>query len=1044
MGTSASLDVAATAESAWQEVARRSGDADREAIRPLREWLAGQANAHAALLQSGRTAGAADERSARELEALLLGRVARKELSHVTAAQHLYLLHRVGKRLRNASVPIAPTWVSSIIRPPPSPFPASTDNAVTKVEAWRDALHRIITKSIPTDPASLWPLVALSAVCNGALLDRGKLSRLCLMINRASLRITRLDDGPSYVDFLLPFEGLGNHHLQRWWCDPVSDLLLQRVPTGHETCEFHSTIEKIGKLLKGAGVAAALRPKTISDLLDSAAIWWSLRGAQVDLHVMRRTFASHSLTARCWSRLQSLPFEREPGAITNPGMEPSSSSPDQWESETELWQAVMAEHEWMHEVRQILESAHLQTAREKIATMALSTPPDDYCQTYLQWLLRSLSMKARNEAVGIGFDALAEPFLLAAPRLLSYLGMRQVHTISLAELDETYRTIIDACEPDEPVEKVARGLRIFHDHLRDAHGSKPLENPRETFGEGGALMPVDGTVISVDEYLAAHGWLEQQLQLGAGLTQTLISRVVLTLTFRCGLRRGEVFGLRLCDIEDAAGIYLHVRRYPGHSLKTRNAIRTIRIDALLPTPERALLRRWILHRHTMLAGRSREAVQQERLLATSDMPSDTASKQGTVRRVMQALHAVTGEPRLVLHHLRHACATWVWLKLRAPDYPEVVNYATSMPALCQELGQARRLRVLLCGATSGPSRVYSNLVARILGHGMPGTSLEHYIHVADLFLAASTVRAATATPVEVWQALTGASRTTVYEWLQRGPHGVVQGHRAGLQRSGDIQERAPATITEAAPPWRNSVATAAVRFGAAGRAGLLVRALHHYNSQDAGIGHEARLAATSHACGVSDAVVESWVAAAKQFASAFNMAPPSCDSESAVPGVPTPDINLHRSTVEALDTISTCLDSMSSSHHCLRKDALRIASERFNRRRLDVCFRGEKDAKAASQFLKFLDAAGLLTRTRLTVRRVDPNDTKLPHWLRSVHARRLPVKRLPPPGTEKNQASAYARWVGVQLLSSDKEAAGHAWRIGLFLACVAYCEDGKT
>ncbi len=326
------------------------------------------------------------------------------------------------------------------------------------------------------------------------------------------------------------------------------------------------------------------------------------------------------------------------------------------------------------------------------------------------------------------------------------------------------------------------------------------------------------------------------------------------MTFRCGLRRGEVFGLRLCDIEDTAGIYLHVRRYAGHSLKTNNAIRTIRIDALLPTPERALLRRWLQRRYTMLAGRPREAVQQERLLATSDLPSDTASKQGTVRRVMQALHAVTGEPRLVLHHLRHACATWVWLKLRAPDYPEVVNYVASMPALCHELGQARRLRVLLCGAMSGPSRVYSNVVARILGHGMPGTSLEHYIHVADLFLAASTVRAATATPVEVWQALTGARRTTVYEWLQHGPHGVVRANRAG-QRSGDIQGHAPATTAEAAPLWRKRVAAAPVRFGAAGRAGLLVRALHHYNSQDAGIGHKARLAATSCACGVSEAVV---------------------------------------------------------------------------------------------------------------------------------------------------------------------------------------------
>lgn len=121
------------------------------------------------------------------------------------------------------------------------------------------------------------------------------------------------------------------------------------------------------------------------------------------------------------------------------------------------------------------------------------------------------------------------------------------------------------------------------------------------------------------------------------------------------------------------------------------------------------------------------------------------------------------------------------------------------------------------------------------------------------------------------------------------------------------------------------------------------------------------------------------------------------------------------------------------------REALQIATTRFNLRRLDVCFRGEKDEREARRFLKLLDLSGLVPdHVVLTVRRVDPLDTKLPHWFRTPRARAIKIKRLPPPGTSASQAKAYARWVGIQLCSSDGAAQGAAWRIGLFLASIAF------
>lgn len=1029
-------DLPAVVGQAWVEVLRRSNEADRKAAEGLRSWLAVQPNPHAAVLSGSPQTGVTDERSARELEALLLGCVAKDKLSRTTATQHLYLVHRVGKRLRKLHVPLARTWVSSILRPPPSPFPKETARAVAKVEAWREAFNEIVTHRLPKDAVHLWALVALSAVCNGALLDRAKLTRLRLMIERRELRIEgAAGQGHAFVEFLMPYAGLGNHHLQRWWCDPVTELLLQRLPGEGHPCHFKATIKVLKTMLADAGVRADLQPKKMTDLLKSASIWWGLRCAPVDLHVMSRTLPSHSVTARCWTRLLGGVPAREPGAVTNPGRGASAIVAEEMDAEAELWMAATAEHEWLEEVRQVLASTDMAGAVEWARTTLANTPKDDYRYVYIGWLCAALASPSKNPKIGMRLKTLAEPFLLAAPRLLSHLGAEDASKLAVSDLDETYRTVLDACEPNDPIERIARGLRLFHDHLVKVHKTQTLPNPRATFGEGGALMPVDATVVSVDECLSALGWLEQQLQFGADPNETHICQVVLMLTFRCGLRRGEVFGLRLCDVQDLSGIYLHVRRYPGHRLKTQNATRTLRVDVLLTTRERALLRRWIDKRGAEQYRAQGVDCAQLKLLARPGSGRDTASIDGTVRRVMQAVHAVTKEPRLVLHHLRHSCATWLWLKLRAPDYPQISGYLSTMPALCKELRLARRLRTQLCGAGQGPSRVYSDVVARILGHGMPSTSLEHYIHVADLFLAVTTLRSASTTPIEVWRALAGAGRSTVYAWLQSGPYGVVRGHRARLAQKGDALPETQRNMT----PWRKRLAVAPVRFVSEGTLSRVSRVLQLHNRLQGEYSHPEREAKVAQMCGVSASTVQCWLDSARALAPAFGMKAPRVVSGDNMKTVPAPDVDLHRPTVTALVDLAERFDIMAANHPELLRQALQIATLRFNLRRNDVCFRGGKDEKDARTFLKMIDIAGLVPeRSRLTVRRVHPEDTKLPHWFRAVRARELAVKRLPSPGTSISQAKSYSRWVGVQLCSPSGEAEGQAWRIGLFLASIAH------
>jgi len=432
-------------------------------------------------------------------------------------------------------------------------------------------------------------------------------------------------------------------------------------------------------------------------------------------------------------------------------------------------------------------------------------------------------------------------------------------------------------------------------------------------------------------------------------------------------------------------------------------------------------------------GPQQEESQQRRLLAKQGAEGEMISIEGTVRRAMQAVHAVTEEPRLVLHHLRHSCASWLWLKLRAPDYPMVEALLTSMPGLLAEVRRAKRLRMQLCGAVTGPSRSYTHVIARILGHSTPATSLEHYIHIGDLFLAATTLRAAESIPVSVWQGLTGASRTTVYQWLATGTHGVVTGYRA--QRAAPAAAPAPSL-----KPWRKKISAPSIRFGGEGSLAKFSRVLQTYNRLDMTMPHGKRVEAVAERCSATNSQIESWLASARSLAQTFNMRAPAF-SERDLPftPVPAPEMQLQHSSVMALDDLTVRLDAVAKRSPALVSAALALVPSRFNQRRLDVTFRGPKDEVAARTFIKLLDLAGLMPdRLRLTVRRLRAEDTKLPSWFRMPRARCLPVKRIPPPGTEVNQARAYSKWVGLQLCSPGGEPDGHAWRIGLFLACIAH------
>jgi hypothetical protein len=376
---------AGTIASAWHAVFARSQTADREAIDPLRRWLETQANPHAAVLSGRPAAGPANEQSARQLEALMVARYPSHELSLTTIAQQLLLLHRVGNRLRNDGLELAPTWISGILRPHPSPFPPDTAQALAKVELWRSGLEQLIVDGhAAAGPEVLWPAIMLSSILHGALLDRAKLVRLRVLLEKHGKQILSATSGEehAFVEFLLPFEGYGNHHLQRWYIDPVTELLLGGMRGAQKLPTFKETHLLMRDALRLGNVAWEILPASISDLLHCAGVWWAVRGAPVDLHAMNRTFAAHDLTTRCWSRVQGWAQPRETGAPSGVGggaLHISASA----ETEAELFDAASAEHDWLPEVRALLEDATLVDAIDAVGRYFDTIDDLDYRKPYI-------------------------------------------------------------------------------------------------------------------------------------------------------------------------------------------------------------------------------------------------------------------------------------------------------------------------------------------------------------------------------------------------------------------------------------------------------------------------------------------------------------------------------------------------------------------------------------------------------------------------------------------------------------------------------------
>jgi integrase len=1003
-------------EKIWGIIQRNAGTRRSEMVPILRQHLTAdvelRTNVYARALVGWTEGASVTVQSARELEANII-RSFQKGFpkSRKTCSSWLSLLNQLRKEFARQGVELPETQLMDDFPLESSPFANSETDAAKYVDHWRAALFEWISRASPETPRADWTAtIVLSAIVFGLLLDRAKI--LALLEQLDSCTAPELIDDYGTYSFKLPYRGLGFHHLQRWVIDPVTEMLIWRLPPDGQSLKPSALDKNVREILHTCQVPNKYLPKKVTDVIHASQAWWSQKASRFDVNVGSRRICSHALEPRTWYRFHGLVLE---DSIRNMRTAKLQEQDDDLDFPVE---ALLDEYAWLREVLQNFDSQEPSEIDSKCAGIAAGLPENDIGRVYLGWLRRMLLGKDK-QGNPLSVSVTQSLFWVTTLRLLDLIQDADPTKMTLEETEDLYADLVTDYFPEVPTRDLVRGLREFHHYLNREHGLPPIKDEAAVFGDDSALRPVDARLPSFDEYFLAHEWLEKKLgkQRGNAITpdDIQIARIVMSLAFRCGLRRMEIFGLRLRDLHFHHRLKLLIRPYSRRTLKTSSSRRTCPGYVLLGAMEMGLLREWFTKRvadETNRGSGSEENPYLFKQFAGANYRSwiDRMTKliYSALRGVIQAGDG--GENKdLVLHHLRHGFATWLNLALRAPEHPAVLAHFKGLPRTLQYLESGRKLRKRLLIEARGPTRRYAFAVARLLGHASPATSAGHYIHTADLILGAFSW--------EAWQdfepkgtlvAASGLSASAYYDNLNlAGLMGVMKACREKYRMSSRLEPSALAEVSQ----------------------------------QKAVIGRPRKVPAREHEKWLRfDAIIEvlNLATTGKKSAEQIRLllALPVDQVQSILDkagrhgkiiGLPIKEgrlvefpLMIKRPDQERLDEIEKRFAILALSDPGLLGEGLEIHMENYNNKRKDVVFRGVEHLGMAKRYIKFLNRLGYTpSEFQWVVHRRPEESDDLPDWVNKLGKRWRPEKiRKVSHGQGVEKAASFREWLGLQPLEA--------------------------
>ncbi len=510
--------------------------------------------------------------------------------------------------------------------------------------------------------------------------------------------------------------------------------------------------------------------------------------------------------------------------------------------------------------------------------------------------LRSLH-SLRNTVLEVAISI--SPFLPDGndPAELSSEQLEQMYALALlsraGDTDSTSRKF-----------RVTAALREFDRYLRSRFDTPARKQSVLSLGPMEVLGAVDANFLAPSEYAQVLERIDQDFKLRRNPQRLKMVRLLVILGYRCGLRRLEALHMKICDllfsdIEDvASNAELLVRPSESHRLKSSNAKRRLPLHILLTQAEMAELKAWYEERI-----RQRGVQPSDYLFGNRDSHEDLEVLPQTV---FEAIHAILQEVTRTrdaaspvhFHHLRHGFCTFNLLRLMlsgTPDHPDVLRSFPWLTVMLQEPIAENLYRHRL------PTRKHAYLIASLMGHGSPSTSMI-YTHCLSWLLPVFLTRSTLMRPNPETLALaTGVSAKTRKRWAEQANSEPPWKHLWDWR----IRNHAPLIASKAIHrPEEVPLTTSWIE--------LTERFLHEMDAP------QQTVAGTASVCGVDPKLAEAWLQRAdllRELRSSTgdlrHRFEPLADSDQGVTGY-CPRRPLHRTELDILARYAPLLEQMAT------------------------------------------------------------------------------------------------------------------------------------
>jgi len=753
------------------------------------------------------------------------------------AASWFRLLQHARNVLQQWNIRCPELPLVDVLRPPTSPFVESSVLVLPIVDGWRHAVHlwavqalaearrwRTVAAPGPSDEgaeqqtttatgrspqfatalpdapsvfaAEGWAAaLVISAVVNGMLLDVAQLSMLLRRFSARGPRDLPLS-GPesrAHLDFRVPASGSMDRQTHRWWFDPTTELIwlaAPAMPREMRLGDIFPWLRRVALQAFPGSVRMPFEPRSFSDLVRCAEVWWLARASRTAVASQRRQIDASSVLSERWGRLvgarrlvaptasegiesavqvaadaQSPRRARRRGPRADKlsdfealalvdfdqdrSVESTTETGDPTAADVELLASLAAVYPWVQQATDALQAVASSPSTLDIDAMRALLPHGHGPVSaalidFAQWLAAPDKGKLTGPPLVRSFSAAAQALLLSigdapeAPALDADTFARIIRESD----DLPMRAGSSMRSIRQAILRMAKSRGLIDQVLAllDAEDREDLEDPEN---EG---SHADACILSFEEYTEAMDLLDKGMYPGFTQGDRALAKLLLMLCFRPGLRPGEVYGLRLRDVTPTD---LYVLPYEAHTLKSTNARRRVPLDALMPADELQRLSQFVQHRL------DRGAARDDLLLAQPT--TGPASRQRLDRWVHRVLRSVTMDPRVRLYHARHSLSTWCDLALRSIEHPQVLRFFAHMPLTSAFLRQGEALAIGLFGCKEAALGKGSFGLARLVGHVGPAITHMHYIHGDDLVRAAVVEREAGTTSRQAWADLLGVS-----------------------------------------------------------------------------------------------------------------------------------------------------------------------------------------------------------------------------------------------------------------------------------------------